>query len=361
MLNLHNVIASSLKLEREFQDLVRKYRGDYIYGRKFITETALDITETLEMVIFHLNALTGGRDIHLFGFSDNLKTRINRCFDKSQPGSSAASVARDAHETEDAVSALLRKIIDNTVGAGFFDGRSPSTKIEDEATALGLLNRCYDRIYSILDTRLQSISSANSDEAVRKTPIFGISTGYLLQDEKPRFEAVFPGSENPESHNSNSGLLRLVEGIFEVSDSTVYGSFVEPLPDGTGISGMAIYSNEALVLYYCPGRFKNIVTANVCDDVGGNHIDLLIGSADRRSEQPSSHRLVLKLLEWLDFHTFEESGFTVASIRNMTRGDTENHLNILGKLLLFVSSTRIEPSDDDSVQRNIDMFLEHVA
>jgi hypothetical protein len=360
MLNLHGVLGYGFKLEQVFYDLRRKHEGNYVYGRRFVTDTALDITETLGMIFFCLNALTGGRDIGLFYILDNFKKQINDCIDISDSRDTAITDGDKRPKAIDPILALLGIISDYTAGGDFSEDGSISGELERAASIRDILNYCYDRVFGILDSLLQSVTLLDRSIAGGTAPIIGIPVSYFLSDKKPVFEkGLFSGETHDASH-SNPGASRLVEGIYDVQDSILYAPFLEKSRSNANLHGMLIYSNETLVLYHLPGKFKNLVSANIRDAVGGNHINLLIGSTDHANLPPSAGQLVKKLLDGLDFRTFEGHGFVIASIRNITRGETENHLNMLGKLISFVSSTRIAPSDDESVARNIDVFLENI-
>jgi len=361
MLNLHKAIDCSFKLEQIFYDLNRKYEGDYIYGRIFIAETIIDIIDTLDMVLFYLNALTGGRDVSLFYKLDNLKNQINKCFDKSDDKEAAVYAGDNSAEKEETVSALLGEIINYSTKVSISVNDSLSMKLENAATAHDLLNYCYSRIFDILDACCRSIILAGPRMSPQTVPIIGIPISYLQQDEKPVLETELSAEEIPDSSYSNPGVLKLLEGIYEVMNSDFYTPFLKRSCKDINIQGVVSYSNETLALYNTSGRFKNIIAANICDAVGGNYINLLIGSAAPLNLPASSHQLIKKLLDWLDFHSFSGYGFTTASIGNMNRNDMENHLNMLGKLLTFASSTKIPPLDDESVQKNIEVFLENIV
>ena len=71
--------------------------------------------------------------------------------------------------------------------------------------------------------------------------------------------------------------------------------------------------------------------------------------------------MVDRLLYWLDFTVFHSRDMTLAGIKNMTRNEMQNHLNMVGKMLSFVTSPEISPIDDAAVRRDIDVFLEQVV
>jgi len=351
MLNLDRVIACSIKLEQIFNDIDRKCEGDYIYGKSFIAETAIDITETLDMLSFYLNALNGGREIGLFYMLDNLKSQINKCFDKGE----------NKRETEDTVPEILRDVINHVTRVSISSEALASLKLEDASTAHDLLVFCYNRIFGILDGWLQSVIAAGPEITRGSVPIIGIPISYLQQDEKPVLEMGFQAEEISDDRYSNPGALKIREGIYEVLNSGLYAPFLEQSYKDTDIQGMIFYSNETLALYNISDRFKIIIVANICDAVGGNYMNLLIGSVTPLIQSPSSHQLIKKLLDWLDFHSVSGYGFTTASIKNMTRSDMENHLNMLGKLLAFASFAAISPRDEKTVQQNIEIFLENIV
>jgi hypothetical protein len=358
MLNLHEIISGGLKLERIFRDLQRKYGGDYIYGKSFVTETALEITDTLDRVIFHLNALTAGNDIALFYILDSFKRQINECFDEESPERAPAPGGRKTGESQDPVSVLLRRVMELTIGKDLPDETIWSGNAEDATTVRDLLIHCYDRAFAIIDSWFRAV--AGDDKDVPAGPLVGIPTSYMLEDNQPILENLYASDESHESVHSNPGITRFLEGVNEVPDSSLYTRSVEGAADGNNVHGMMIYSNETMALYHCPGKPAAIVAANICDAVGSNYIYVLMGQAGSSELLAASAQFYRKLLDRLDFRTSAGYGFITAFARNMTRGDTESHLNMLGKLLSFAFSTEIPLSDDESVQRNIDVFLEYI-
>lgn len=361
MLNLHKVIACGFKLEQIFRDLRGKYEGDYIYGRMFIAETIIDIIETLDMVLFYLNALTGGRDIDLFYKLDCLKSQLNKCFDGSDYKEAALNTRGDSIEKRDALSILLGEIINYSTKVSIPADASSFMKLEDVSTAHDLLNYCYNCIFDILESCHRSIKTSGRELSARKVPIIEIPLSYLQQDQMPFLETELTARKPADNLYSNPGALKLREGIYEILNSEFYTPLLEQSHGDSDIQGMMFYSNETLLLYDTSDRFRNIITANICDAVGGNYINLLIASTAPHNPQLSPHQLIKKLLDWLDFRSFSGYGFTTASIKNITRNDMENHLNMLGKLLTFASSTKIPPLDDETVQQNIELFLENVV
>lgn len=361
MLNLQGIISSSIELERIFIDLHQKYKGDYVYGMSYITESALHVIDTLDMVIFYLNAASGGGDIDLYDKLDNLKKKINSFFGDGEPGNMAAHPVERTPGRGDPVSPLYRNIMDYTVRVSLSEGDLRSEMFDESETAHDILISCYERIFAVLDSWLRSVAAAVRNKTVPSAYIIGIPTSYLIDSEIMTLEMLVPDRAENDMLHSNPGILRLLDGIYEIQDSSFFASNVQQPDTGTCVRGMTIYSNETLALYHVPGKSKNIVVANVCDDVGSNYIKLLIGSAGGHALSPSSWQLVRKLLDWLDFRTVSGYGFVTASIRNITLGDMENHLNTLGKLLSFVSSAGNTPLDDESVQRNIDVFLERIV
>jgi hypothetical protein len=358
MLNLHGVISCGFSLERLFHDLRRKHEGEYVYGKQFVTDTALGITETLDTLFFYLNALTRGSDVALFHIHDELKRQIGKSIDYKEAGESIE--VDDRPKAMDPIPALLGIITDYTVDGEISETGSLSGTLESPATIHDILNYCYDRTFDMLDSLIRSLVAEDRLVVSRSSSIMGVPTSYLLQERRPVFETLPASGETNDVPHSNGGASRLIEGIYDVEDSDLYTSFVERPRRDTDIRGMLIYSNETLASYHSSGKFRNMVCSNICEAVGGNHIDLLIGPASGAGLPSSSRQLVKKLLDWLDFRTFAGHGFVVASIRNITRSQTENHLNMLGKLLSFIASTRIPPSDDESVDRNTEIFLENI-
>lgn len=360
MLNIHMVIEDGFRLERIFQDLRRKYEGDYIYGRMFIAESIIEIVDTLDRVIFHLNALTGGGDIDLFHSLDSLKNRLNRCFEGEADAVTVPHNGDSSPEKKDDLSILLGRIIDYSAIVSAPAGASGFLALEDTRTARDLLYYCYNRIFALLEDNYSPILQKAGEITSPAVPIIGMPVSYLQQDERPVLEGGLPFKYISDPTYSNPGAHNLTNGIYEILNSELYSPFLEETCKESDIRGMMLYSNETLALYNASRRFKIIIAANICEAVGGNYIDISIISPAPHTVPLSAHQLIWKLLGWLDFHTFSGHGFTTASIRNITRNEMENYLNMLGKLITFTSEVKMVPSDDENVRRNIEIFLENV-
>lgn len=360
MLNIHAVIEDGFRLERIFQDLQRKYEGDYIYGRMFIAESIIEIIETLDRVIFHLNALTEGGDIELYHILDNLKNRLNRCFEGDADADNVPYNGDNPPEKKDDLSILLGQIIDCSAVVSASAEASGFLTLEDTRTARDFLYYCYNRIFAFLDDNYNSIIQMTGEFLSPGVPIIGMPVSYLQQDERPVLENGLPFKYISDPIYSNPGVHNLTNGIYEILNSELYLPFLEESRKESDIRGTMFYSNETLALYNASKRFKFIIAANICEAVGGNYIDISIISAAPHTVPLSAHQLIWKLLGRLDFHTFSGYGFTTASIRNITRNEMENHLNMLGKLITFASEATMVPSDEGNVRRNIEIFLENV-
>lgn len=360
MLNLHAAIDSGYRLENIFQDLRQKHDGEYIFGKAFIADTIIDIVEKLDSLIFYLNSLSSGRDVELYSLLDGLKNYLHKCFDRS--GDAEASGGSKDHSSQTvSLPDLLKEIIDFSTRIDLAGSNIISVTPGDIVTIHDLLIYCYKRVFDIMDERFETMASVERKISGRTSPLIKLPISYLLQDGMPVFDYELADRGGHGGLYSNPGASRLCEGINEVFDSGLYASFLEKSSVETGNRGMLFYSNETIVSYHIFDRFSNIVAANVCDAVGGNYINLLVNSGSSLNDPILSHRLLGKLLDWLDFHSFSAHGFTVASIGNMTRNDMENQLDMLGKLLAFVASTAIPPRDEATVQQSVDIFLENIV
>jgi hypothetical protein len=361
MLNLHAAIDNGFKLENIFQDLRQKCDGEYIFGRAFIADTIIDIVEKLDSLIFYINSLSGGRDVDLFYKLDHLKNYMNRRFGGSGDGIGPGYNKDGPVESAISLPDLLKEIMDFSTGISFSGDNISSVTQGEIGTVHDLLIYCYKRFFEIIEYWFQTVISADKRIPGEMSRIIRLPISYLLRDGDPVFDEEFADVNSSPDLYSNPGASKLCEGIYEVYDSELYSSFLEKSGRKIDNQGMLLYSNETLALYHVSNRFKNIVAANICDAVGGNYINLLVTSASPHNSSEWSHRLFGKLLDWLDFHSFSGYNFTIASIGNMTRNDTENQLNILGKLLAFTASTAILPHNEKSVQENIDLFLENIV
>ena len=359
MLHLGKILSSGFKLQQIFEDLKQKYEGDFIYGKMFIAETIVYIVDTLDMVIFHLNAATGGQYISMYRKLDNLKNRLNGIF---EGGPDSPSLAVDSSNIKiDPLANLLREIMKFSEEAGIPPDHYNFENMETLYTARELLNYCYYRLLEDLRDKHDSLIREAGGSPELFVQVIGLPVSFLQTDIRVKPENNFPSNRGIEDTLSNFGALKFHEGLYEVYNSDYYTPFLEEPARRPGIAGVLIYSNETLVLYSISNRYNFLITANICDAVGGNFINLLASSTSSHDNSAFSLQLIKRLLDWLDFHTFSGFGLTTASITNITRNNMLHHLNIMGKLISFATATKIPPSDEDSVALNIEDFLENVV
>ena len=361
MLNLHAAIDSGLKLEDIFRNLRQKCGGDYIFGKAFIVDTTIDIVEKLDSLIFYLNSLSDGRDVNLYYRLDILKNKLNKRLDKSEAAIPSGNDLGKTSEESVSLPDLLKEILEYSTRIGIDYDNLSSIRSEDIDTVHDLLIYCYNRVFDVMHGWFQSMVSAVGNNAGRSSSILRIPISYLQQDNEAVVDDQTANLNNPDGPFSNPGASGLCEGIKEVSESEFYAPFLDKSYKGDAIHGLLLYSNETLALYHVSKRFNCIIASNICDSIGGNYINLLASSKPQSQDSILSHKLFGKLLDWLDFRSSSGYGFTMASIGNMNHNDMENHLNTLGKLLEFMASTTIPPSDEKSVRENIEEFLENIV
>jgi len=73
-----------------------------------------------------------------------------------------------------------------------------------------------------------------------------------------------------------------------------------------------------------------------------------------------SMKMTQKLLRWLDFNPVSNSDNILSSISNLNSETIESQLNMIGKLLPFVSSLKTAPKSESEIQDQIEYFLENI-
>ncbi|MEW5994676.1 MAG: hypothetical protein AB1744_09790, partial [Candidatus Zixiibacteriota bacterium] len=224
-----------------------------------------------------------------------------------------------------------------------------------------LLLYCFKLLFETLDSRLIGLAAdADSAHAGTET-ITMIPISYLDKDSKGSPAEAASSTPASRAASPNKAAEMLMAGIDEVVRSDLYGSRQAPAnPDDRG-RGILLFSKDTVTLYHLSPRFRSVIVANVYDSVSGNYIYLLITPCARHQPAAFADLMVEKLLYWLDLATFRSHKTILAGIKNMTRNEMQNHLNMLGKLLAFASAPKISPVDDGDVRRDIDVFLEQIV
>ena len=340
-----------------------KKRGNHTTpSAQFLTETAEEISDMfgiLYQMCFCVNAISGGKDIAFYQALDQLKERVNACFDPyigNQPGQNAADVRQSKRVTE---TGLLELIAGYFLERTYSDDTAAGMSPNDCETAHDMMVYTCRRLLYLLNRQL-AFSRAERQESDEDDVIVPIPVGYF-GEEHDRYAIEF-GRDS--SAIDCTSPYRVAELLVNGIKAVVSNGFCEPLPERPETEakhdGLLFYSVDTITLYYLTHRFASIVTGNVCDAVGGNYLNLLISPVADDQQHGNNHLLIRKLLHWLDFDTFDSGSITVASVRNITRFNMENHLTVLGKLLCFVSSPRVLSEDEPSLDRNVELFLENV-
>lgn len=314
----------------------------------------------LYQMCFCVNAISGGKDIAFYQALDQLKERVNACFDpyiSNQPGQDAADVRPSKRVTD---SGLLELIAGYFLERTYSDDTAAGMSPNDCETAHDVMLYCCMRLLDLLNRQL-AVSRAERQESGEDNMIVPIPVGHL-GDEHDQYAITFGLDISTTDCTSPHRVAELlVNGIRAV----VSNGYSEPPPERPDSvakhDGLLFCSVDTITLHYLTHRFASIVTSNVCDAVGGNYLNLLISPVADSQQHGLNHLLIRKLLHWLDFDTFGSGSMTIASVKNMTRDDMENHLTVLGKLLCFVSSPRVLSEDEPSLDRNVELFLENMV
>jgi hypothetical protein len=361
-LNLHRAIDSCSRFMLLLDNYPKKRGNHTTPSAQFLTETAEEISDIfgiLYQMCFCVNAISGGKDIAFYQALDQLKDRVKACFDpyiSNQPGKDTSEVRPSKRVTE---TGLLELIAGYFLERTYSDDTAAGMSPIDCETAHDAMLYCCKRLLDLLDRQL-AVSRADRQESGEENLIVTIPVGYL-EKEHDRYAIEF---EQDSSATDGTSPYRVAELLVNGIKAVVSNGYCEPLPERPETEakhdGLLFYSVDTITLYYLTHRFASIVTGNVCDAVGGNYLNLLISPVVDDQQHGRNHLLIRKLLHWLDFDTFDSGSVTIASVKNITRFNMENHLTVLGKLLCFVSSPRVLSEDEPSLDRNVELFLENV-
>lgn len=333
-LNLHKALEHNFRGHQVFVDLRRKQEGDAIFGKAYIAESVIRLHEALFGNCFHLNALTEGGRTELFSALDKLKTRINNLIDAPD----------DTDDTEDKVSRLLARVIEETRCSSRIELLEDSSKLPERATAGDTL--CYLSSQT-LEAVERQLTLLVGQEISGDSPIATVPIDYSG-----------PGEDSARTLGKESVKL-IADSVREVSGlAGLEGRMSQAVPPE--LRGTILYSPSALSLYVNSTLFKGVAGTAVFDDASGNYIYLLIAPEDVNKDA-AVRQLLLRSLYWLDFDTSESRQVICAGIRYLTREEMRDHLSMLGKLLPYAAYTGGSLDSEESVRNSVDYFLESVV
>ncbi len=359
-LNLHQALAHSLKVQQILNDLRQKQDADYIFGKGFIADSTTDMQEALSRVAFHLNAIAKGKHISLYMKLDELKRQITSLFDTRSPDEIGSS--RDLIVPgDDEIAALLCRAVDRAARVSLPEKDVLDSDLSDCTTAHDLLIYFFRLLFDTVHDRLLVLTSVDLSAPAAGKTISMIPISYLDKDSNGCQEDAAPGTPSSRAASLNKAAEMLTAGIDEVAYSDSYG-FGRPLASSADRGrGILLFSKDTVSLYHVSRNFRAVIAANVYEAVRGNYIYLLIAPYAHRQSTTFVNIMVEKLLYWLDFASFRSHRTILAGIKNMTRGEMQSHLNMLGKMLSFITAPEIAPASDADVRRDIDVFLERIV
>ncbi len=354
-LNLHQVLANSFRAHQILDVLQQKHRGDYIFGRAFVAESAARLNEALFENCFHVNALTEGKATELFTHLDRLKARINSVLEVTSPPATGPS--RDPSNLEDEVSLLLSRVVEETCGTSLSPRTTPETVLGDRPTAREMLAYLSELTLDVVDYRLSA--AAESAEGLTDR-IIVIPINYLDAPSPAQGAPATSETRTPTGATLNEAAELLARGIREIGGVPTSGLEQHQSGKESALKDIILHSQDTVTLFEVSRLFRCVIGAGVFDAVAGNYIYLVIAPLGRDEETAAVGRLMLRSLYWLDFDTFDSQQVICAGIRNLTRDEMGGHLNMLGKLLSFISLADVSRHDDESIQGHMEYFLENV-
>jgi hypothetical protein len=360
-LNLHQALAHSLKVQQILNDLRQKQGSDYIFGKGFIADSTTDVQEALSRVSFHLNAITKGQHISLYMKLDELKRKITALFDTVSSNEVVSSDSDLTPPDDDEISMLLGWAVDNTARISIPDKDVLDTDLSECTTAHDLLVYCFKLLFDAVHSRFLVLTSVANSALAAGDTITMIPISYLDKDSNGSPEEATSSTLPSRATVPNKAAEMLTAGIDEVGRSNLYGSRqAQDNQDDQG-QGVLLFSQDTVTLFHRSHRFRTVIAANVYEAVRGNYIYFLMAPCAHHQSTAFVNAMVEKLLYWLDFAAFHSHKTTLAGIKNMTRSEMQNHLNMLGKMLSFVTAPKISPADDAGVRRDINVFLEEIV
>lgn len=347
-LNLHQALRYNFQAHQILGDLRQKQQSDAIVGKAYIAESVIRLNEALFGNCFHLNALTSGGYTDLFSHLDNLKARVNSLIDEP-PGGAPADSSESSIGGEDPVSHLLLRLIKETSDPHRLS-HDGSTVDPSPAPGIGsMLSHLSELTITVADRML---SLAVEPEVNTAKELAVLPVGYVNNPAPSDTPGNVPPPENETVHMIIDGL-KVMEAL-ALNDSRLCP------PGKSHPRTIVLHSAHETSQFFRSGAFCSVVGAAVFDDAAGNFIYLMIAPGEEEIRAEQVIQLLLKSLYWLDFDTTDHRQIICAGIRNLTRAEMGDHLNMLGKLLAFAASVSNSLENEQSIQNSVEYFLETV-
>jgi hypothetical protein len=356
-LNLHQALIRGSEIQRLFSDLNQKYEGDFIFDKKYIAESVTKIVDSLEGLIFNLNAMNGVQDIGLYFTLDEIRERMIRTLNRVAVVETTANAGEVRPGYDDELSILLGQILRMTAE---FTKRKPDINLTEQSgniTVSELLEICNHKILNIFDSIFMTERAPKAGEISRvsviRLPVYYIDSG--KQEGAPDHRA---SARKPRENESGETLI---DGINEVAGSNKYFNPREVSGPGEYYFGFLLHSVDTLTFFLRGSNYKYLIAANNYDYTGGNYINFISLPISPEKCLMFRNLMMMKLLKWLDFRAFAAGDMIIAAVRNLTRVEMNSHLNMLGKLMVFASAPKILMETESDMQTNIENFLENIV
>ncbi len=359
-LNLHGFLTECLNMQKEFENLREKSEGFFIFGKQFVAESAIGIVEILDKIVFYINTLSDGNDIDLFIKLDKLKADINKCFETNKLVQKTDINENNIQDEEDEVLCMLKRIIGHTSQIHLSNIPNEEMNVGECTSAHDILLYCYRKVFNVLNSKFNNIREAGHNTLESNKGIYEIAINWLDNIEQSNSDNTLSEVKDPIANSQNPGVLELIDGINEVlkSDSDTPESEDS---GGNCNKGLIFHSPNTITFYYLSPQYELVLASNLCDAASGNYIFLLINLPEALHGDSPYNLLIGKLLHWLDFVNFNSRNTIISSIKSITSNQLKGHLNMVGKLLSFISAPRIPLLNDSDVQNELELFLETIV
>ena len=348
-LNLHQALKYNFQAHQILDDLRQKHQSDAIFGKAYIAESVIRLNEALFGNSFHLNALTNGGNTDLFSQLDTLKARVNDTIDNPFHNPGTTSPTKSTTD-EDEVSLLLSRLVGET---GSLDKRSEDTDSSGLTENHGIGEMLAHLSNLTLEIADRLLADTAAPDPQQKNGITVLPVEYV----NPSEETDGAGSTTPTAENETVRMV--IDGI-NTAHSLLADGNPEQVAGEFDLRSTILHSAHETSQAARAGAFFCIMGAAVFDDAAGNFIYLMIAPEGEKRKSAAVRQLLLKSLFWLDFDTTDDMGIICAGIRNLTRQEMGDHLNMLGKLLSFAATVSDSLRDERSIQNNVEYFLETV-
>ncbi|MCP4633011.1 MAG: hypothetical protein GY855_08785 [candidate division Zixibacteria bacterium] len=348
-MNLHRVLLQAIELNNRLNKISGSNIDKYLLDKKYIGEMVIGIVECMEKLLFHVNAIDNGESVELFYKLDEIRASINKCFDKSRNPQSDNSNNTNNYKTLN----LLNEVRNLSVEL-HIDNSDPASGNDLNCLSIhDLLICCYKVLIKIFEGLIKDpipLTTFNNSKLSIATfqwslPVRDSTAGQLTDDNVI---------------TRNRGLSALFKGTLEVKQ---IGEETIPFSGNDSESNelsFVFFTKETITLYHRTSGFRALLGAHFGPATSGNYITLLLSRSNEYPDISMSMRMTQKLLRCLDFNPVGNSDNILSSISNLNSETIESQLNMIGKLLAFVSSPKTAPKSESEIQDRIEYFLENI-